>query len=247
MKYLIFSDESGTWNGGKYYVRSWIKITPDNYELLRKEVIFSKHEVGVKELKWQNFKKNYQKFKSIFSCDFDIFITISKPDHLNAKNYRIISIINGVPTSTGGEKLTDKIKKKIINSTKNQLFLNYFEKIHIMNSVCALLNGENPDEYKYIIDTPQYLDREWEEVARECEITQLDIVKESANIPGIEIADIVSGVIMTLLERKNDNNIYEECIKPKMINMKSRSFPNPNLIFYDDFTPKEKSEINIFR
>jgi len=40
MKYLMFSDESGKWNEGDYYIRSWIRITPENYDLLRKEVIF---------------------------------------------------------------------------------------------------------------------------------------------------------------------------------------------------------------
>ena len=50
MKYLVFSDESGCWNDGKYYIRSWIRITPNNYDLLKKEVLFSKHETNVNEL-----------------------------------------------------------------------------------------------------------------------------------------------------------------------------------------------------
>lgn len=247
MKYLIFSDESGSWNSGNYYIRSWIKITPENYELLRKEVIFSKHETGVKELKWQRFKSNYQKFKNIFNVDFTVFITISKPSHFQARNYSIVNAISSVPVSTGGQALTEKIKTKIINSAKNELFFNYFEKTHIENSRCALLGNENPDEYKYIIDTPQYLDREWEEIAKDCEIEQIDVVKKSASDPGIEIADVVSGCIMSLLEGNGGNDIYNECIKPKMLNMSSRFFPNPNLIFYGDFTSTEKEEINIFR
>jgi hypothetical protein len=247
MKYLIFSDESGSWNSGNYYIRSWIKITPENYELLRKEVIFSKHETGVKELKWQRFKSNYQKFKNIFNVDFTIFITVSKPTHFQNRNYSIVSAISSVSVSTGGQALTEKIKTKIINSAKNELFFNYFEKTHIENSRLALLGNENPDEYKYIIDTPQYLDKEWEEIAKDCEIEQIDVVKKSASDPGIEIADVVSGCIMSLLERKGGDDIYNECVKPKMLNMSSRSFPNPNLIFYRDFTSTEKAEINIFR
>ena len=88
MKYLIFSDESGRWNEGDYYVRSWVRITPENYLSLRKEVIFAKYETGVKELKWERFSKNLDKFKNISDADFDIFVTISKPDHFKAKNYK---------------------------------------------------------------------------------------------------------------------------------------------------------------
>jgi len=248
MNFLIFSDESGRWNMGKYYIRSWTRITPENYDLLRKEIIFSKHETGVKELKWRKFKNNHVRFKNIFSVDFDIFITISKPDHFQSKEYNIITAIENLPISTGGQKLTDKIKTKIINSVKNQLFLNYFEKIHIENSKKALLHEECPDKYKYIIDTPQFLDREWENIAKECGIQQIEIIKKSENIPGIELADIVSGCIMGLLENVEDVElIYKEYLKSKMWDMMSQECPNPNLIFFSDFNSEEKIEMNIFR
>jgi len=248
MKFLIFSDESGQWNMGKYYIRSWVRITPENYDLLRKEIIFSKHETEVKELKWRKFKNNYVRFKNIFSVDFDIFITISKPEHFQSKEYNIITTIENLPISTGGQELTDKIKTKIINSVKNQLFLNYFEKIHIENSKKALLHEECPDKYKYIIDTPQCLDREWENIAKECGIQQIEIIKNSENIPGIELADIVSGCIMGLLENVGDVElIYKECLKSKMWDMMSQECPNPNLIFFPDFKSEEKNEMDIFR
>ena len=248
MKFLIFSDESGQWNTGKYYIRSWIRITPENYDLLRKEIIFSKYETSVQELKWERFKKNYVKFKNIFSVNFNIFITISKPNHFQLRDYNIITAIDNVPISTGGQELTDKIKKKIISSAKNELFFNYFEKIHIGNSKKALLCEENPNDYKYIIDTPQYLDKEWINIAIECGIKQIEIIKISKNVPGIELADIVSGCIMDLLENKEGIKlIYEECIKSKMCNMLSQECPNPNLIFFQDFSDEEKIEMNIFR
>jgi hypothetical protein len=201
MKFLIFSDESGRWNMGKYYIRSWIRITPENYDLLRKEIIFSKYETGVKELKWGKFKKNHARFKNIFSVDFDIFITISKPDHFQFREYNIITVIENLPISTGGRELTNKIKTKIINSVKNELFFNYFEKIHIENSKKTLLHEECPNNYKYIIDSPQYLDKEWENIAKECGIQQIEIIKISENIPGIELADVVSGCILDLFRK----------------------------------------------
>ncbi len=248
MKYLIFSDESGSWNEGRYYIRSWVKITPENYNLLRKEIIFAKHETGIKELKWKNFKKNYEKLKNIFNVDFEIFITISKPDHFKSRKYNIIDAIEKMSASTGTQELTEKIKNKIVNSVKNELFFNYFEKTHIKNSKDAFVANENSEEYEYIIDTPQYLDREWEEIARECGIKQISIEKSSANVPGVELADVISGCIMDLLESKEESGaIYNECIKKKMLDMTSIKFPNPNLVFYQDFTTDDKDKINIFR
>jgi len=248
MKYLIFSDESGKWNEGNYYIRSWVRITPENYDLLRKEVIFAKHETNVKELKWERFKKNFDKFKNIFSVDFNIFITVSKPAHFQRRNYSIIRAIQDVPISTGGQELTDKIKTKIINSAKNELFFSYFEKIHIENSKKALVDNEEPENYKYLIDTPQYLDREWENIAKECGIQQIDIVKISASNTGIEVADVVSGCVMDFIETKGEAaDTYKKCLKSKMLDMTSTAYPNPNLIFYQDFTDEEKRKINIFR
>lgn len=248
MKFLIFSDESGQWNTGEYYIRSWIRITPENYDLLRKEIIFSKYETGVQELKWERFKKNCDKFKNIFNVDFNIFITISKPSHFQARDYRIINAIENVSVSTGGQELTGKIKKKIISSAKNELFFNYFEKIHIENSKKALLCEENTNDYKYLIDSPQYLDKEWINIAIECGIKQIEIIKISKNVPGIELADIVCGCIMDLLENvKGVKQIYEEFIKPKMWDMISQECPNPNFIFFPDFSEEEIVEMNIFR
>jgi len=248
MKYLVFSDESGVWNEGKYYIRSWVRITPENYDLLRKEVVFSKSETGVKELKWEKFRRNIEKFKGIFSVDFSVFITITKPQHFQSRTYNIISAISAVSASTGGDDLTDKIKTKIINSAKNELFFNFFEKCHIENSKNALLKNEAPQDYKYSIDTPQYLDRGWENIAKDCEIEQIDITKVSASNPGIEVADVISGCIMdSLLNINNARNIYSNFIKSKMCDMTSTTYPNPNLIFYKDFTNDERREINIFR
>ena len=140
MKYLIFSDESGRWNEGEYYIRSWIRITPEQYKLLRKEVIFAKHETKVKELKWNEFVKHYEEFKSIFSPDFEVFITISKPSHFKTRKYEIINKLRSVELPTVKNKATiEKIRERIIYAVKQELFFNYFEKQHIENSFKALL------------------------------------------------------------------------------------------------------------
>ena len=45
MNYLIFSDECGTWKAGDYYIRSWIKISPEDYELISKDIVYIKYTV----------------------------------------------------------------------------------------------------------------------------------------------------------------------------------------------------------
>jgi hypothetical protein len=53
---------------------------------------------------------------------------------------------------------------------------------------------------------------------------------------------------MDLLLTKNEaKDTYDNFIKSKMCDMGSKTYPNPNLIFYQDFTDEEKKQINIFR
>jgi len=258
MNYLIFADESGKWNAGDFYLRSWIKITPENYENLRKEIIFIKHETGIKELKWKSFKNNLEKIdnsiRCIFLINFDVFITISIPNHFQDRlikdKYNILRTLKEIKTeqSTGGEKFTEDIKNKIIGSAQHTLFFNYFEKQHIENSKKALVNNINNSEYKYIVDTPQCLDKDWEKIAKECGIENIDVEKKSEKIPGIELSDIIAGCIHEYLENdEKAKHFYQTYIKNKMLDMTSRSLPNPNLIFFGDFNYDDKAKINIFR
>jgi len=253
MNYLIFSDESGYWKEGDYYIRAWIRITPVQYENLRKEIIFLKHEIGVKELKWGRYIKNPNNFKSIFSIDFKVFITISIPRHFQERSenkYNIIKTLKSLRNDqfTGEDKLIEIFRNKIIGSAKHTLFFHYFEKQHIENSKKALVNDINPSEYKYIIDTPQSIDNDWMYLAGECEIINIDIEKKSEKIPGIELADIVAGCIHEYLrENLKAEKTYKNYVKNKMLDMNSKKYPNPNLIFYQDFSEAEKEILNIFR
>jgi len=253
MNYLVFSDESGDWNKGDYYVRAWIRIAPAQYEDLRKEIIFSKYEIGVKELKWERYIKNCENFKKIFSVDFNVFITISIPQHFQDRSdnkYNIIKALKNLKNDqfTGEDKFIEVIRNKIINSAKHTLFFNYFEKQHIKNSKKALVNNIDSSEYKYIIDTPQSLDKDWADLASECEIINIDIEKKSEKVPGIELADVVAGCVHEYLRGNSiANKIYKNHIKNKMLDMSSKICPNPNLIFYQDFSDTEKKSIDIFR
>ena len=253
MNYLIFSDESGYWKEGDYYIRAWIKITPEQYESLRKEIIFLKHETGVKELKWGRYIKKPNNFKSIFSIDFKVFITISIPRHFQDRSenkYNIIKTLMSLRNDqfTGEDKFIEIIRNKIVGSAKHTLFLNYFEKQHIENSKKALVNNIDPSKYKYIIDTPQSIDKDWVDLASECEIINIDIEKKSEKVPGIELADVVAGCMHEYLRGNPEaNKTYKNYIKNKMLDMNSKEYPNPNLIFYQDFSPEEKKCLDIFR
>ncbi len=258
MNYLVFSDESGRWNEGDYYVRSWIKISPSDYELIRKDIIFIKHETGTKELKWKSIKNNEERIRdtieSLFKTEFSIFITISKPDHfkkrLENNRYNILTTLKEIEPeqSTGGESFTATIKDKIINAAQHTLFFNYFEKQHIENSKKAFVNDIDDKLYKYIVDTPQCLRKDWEKIAKECGIINIEIVKKSGEVPGIELADTVAGCIHEHLnDERKAGEFYNEYIKKKMLNMASKDLPNPNLIFFNDFNPEERTKTNIFR
>lgn len=249
-EYYLFSDECGVWHSGTYYVRCWIKIGSDEYLRLEKEVIYSKHKAGVKELKYDKFCSNQDKFKNIFSVDYSIFITISAPEHFANRQYTILRTLQGIEVSqsTGGEHLTEAIKRRLINSARNTLFFNYFESQHIENSKAAFIGTDDPLQYKLIVDTPQCLPREWVEIARERGMENVTVVKKSEQCPGVELADVVAGCIFKKIrDDETAVRIYDLYIKEKMIDMTSTDSPNPNLIFYQDFTVAQKTQLNIFR
>lgn len=258
MDYLIFTDESGCWNEGDFYLRSWVKISPDNYELLRKDIVFIKHETVTKELKWKSIKTNLRKIedtiKSIFGIDFNVFITISIPRHfedrLKSNKYTILKTLHDIKPeqSTGGEQLTEVIKNRIISAAQHTIFYSFFEKQHIKNAKTALVQENTSGAYQYIVDAPQCLDKDWVKIANECEIVNVKIEKKSEKVPGIELADIIAGCIHEYLNRDAQaGEFYGKYIKNKMLDMCSKTIPNPNLVFYEDFNSDERRKINIFR
>lgn len=258
MNYLIFSDECGTWKAGDYYIRSWIRITPEDYELISKDIVYIKYKKDFPEVKWKPIINNIEKIRnnieSLFNIEFSLFITISKPDHfkkrLEDNRYNIIRTLKDISTeqSTGGEDFTEIIKNKIIDKTQHILFFNFFEKHHIKNSKIALVNNINNTEYKYIVDNPQIWEKDWEKIAKEVGIVKPKIEKKSEEEPGIELADLIAGCINDHLNNdEKASEFYSKYIKNKMIDMNSRTVPNPNLIFHEDFTTEEKENADIFR
>jgi len=242
MTYLIFSDESGTWSNREedYYIRAWINISSEEYVKLQKEIFYIQKTTGTKEIKWDNFKRNYKKYGDIFIPNFQVYITLSIPKNFWNRNYKVLTTLQNLDEEafTGDEKVKIHLREKIINSAQTVIFLNYFERQHIENSKIAL--ASNLLDYKYIVDSPQFVDREWIEVAREVGIDNLEIKKDSENVPGIQITGIIAGCFYDLISELENNDIardiYKDLIKPKMINMYSsdRQKANPNIIFYGD-------------
>ncbi len=252
-EYLIFSDESGTWNSKSgYYIRSWIKITKEEYKLLKKEVEKLKQENNIKEIKWRKFSKNYKKFDSILKYDFNVFITISRPKHFFEKENVYNAVINIKRMSLnkfgGRAEIAEKIRKKIIKTVENTLFFNLYEKQHIENTKFAFTKEDGYHSFHLLVDSPQHLKKEWKKIAKEAGFEKVKIVKDSKKEAGIELSDVIAGCIQNMIKKEElATSIYNSFIKPKMVDMTSRDCPNPNLIFYNDFSSQEKSELNIFR
>lgn len=250
MSTLIFTDESGSWHDGDCYVRSWVKIDSIDYPQLEKEVLYGKHKTSVKELKYERFNGNQDKFKGIFAVRFVVFITVSLTEHFQSRDYRILRALQDIPpdTMTRRDALTNAIKQKVINSARNSLFFAYFERQHIENSKGCLLGDTNPDQFRYYVDAPQCQRKEWVAIAQECGIANVSVVEKSNEYPGIELADVIAGCISRKIQGDAmASRIYESFIKDKMSDMTSQSFPNPNLIFYGDFTDEQMRRFRGFR
>lgn len=248
--FWIFSDESGKWNEGSYYIRSWIKISSSKYRLLRKEILFLKHETKIKELKWNHFGKNYDKLKDIFNVRFDVFITISIPYHLSKKPFKALDTLRQIEENefTGNLELRKRLKQRAISSIKHMLFFNIYERQHIENVKGIFLRNSRLTRYKFMVDHPQCLDRDWRDIAKSVGINKVEIVKRSEEVPGIELADIIAGCIFNILKKKREaKEIYDELIKSKMVDMYSRKYPNPNLIFFGEFAKSERKILSLFR
>ncbi len=260
LEYLVFSDESGRWNDGDYYIRSWIKIARGGYNDLRKELIYLKHETGIKEIKWDKVKKQLKNirirdtFKALRNIEYSVFISISIPSHfqerIKTNHYRILRTLEdiGPEKSTGGTEFSGTLKRKIISSARHTIFFHMYEKIHIENAIRALKGDDPRLSLRLIVDSPQCITRDWFDIAKECGHDYVSTEKESETNSGIEIADVIAGCLHECLRGDEPaSTFYREYIKPKMEDMYSKSYPNPNMIFFKDFSEEEKKKINIFR
>ena len=227
---------------------------------LEKEILYFKNKTNINELKWNNFKNQFNTNKTHFETfiqglkqlEIKIFITISKPQHFQMKKseYNIIKTIKGLDNNIfTGKNITPTLtRSRILSAVENVLFFCIYEKIHIENSIKALCNKDNLSDYIYKVDSPQTNSEVWQAIAKNLNIQQIKIIKDSSKDPGIEIADIVAGCIQDLIKgNKQAKVFYASFVQQKMRDMHSTGTPNPNLIFFDDFTKDERDKLNIFR
>ncbi len=228
-----------------------MKLSESNYDDLRKEILFIKKILRIQELKWYCFKKKYKdlnskgKLEGLKNIHYEIFITITDTKHFKKKNYRIFSklyetdIFSNLPESVDKEKL----KKRVENTIRREYFFSFYEATHIENAKKALI-ANSKDKFEIIVDRPPYQD--WQELARVCGMEAK--IKDSKEYEGIQLADVICGCIRDYVNGDNNvKDIYDECFKVHMRNMKDENIPNPNLIFYKDFNDEERRRLNIFR
>jgi len=251
MKYLIFSDESGNWNSGDYYIRAWIKVNESDHDALCKEILFINNILKVEELKWNGFKTNYKQLDSkgrlqgLVNLNYELFLTITDTSHFQNKKYNIYNALKGAQFFGDLPESIDEnnLRKRLENTIKSEYFFSIYESQHIKNAKKALMRNSKAD-FDFIIDKPPYLG--WKELAKACGIKAE--VEDSKRCRGIQLADVICGCIKDFTKNNQEaGEIYRGCFKKHMINMYDKNMPNPNLVFIHDFKDREKRRLNIFR
>jgi len=251
--YYIFSDESGSWSTARdvYYVRSWFKISQDNYLGLKfyYDKIKEIHKITTEELKWEKLSSIFKNFPEILykffresKCDFkeskfEIFITftILKEFYQRKFNIRekVVEFINEMDLEDVQPYLSN-ISSKVKNSINYVLFLNIYERYHLQNAFERLISKEGENVYYLFIDKPQFLPRDYlaliKEISKNDSFWKKSIkpeIGDSKDLLGIQIADLICGCFYQNLKKKlkddESKNFFLEFIKPYL-------FPQGNVI-----------------
>ncbi len=251
-KFFIFSDESGTWHEPDgIYVRSWIVIEENEYNILLRKVDEVASFIQTKELKWLRLAKNKRFMKEFDNVDFRIFITVSSPKDIDldnkytaTKNFE--SSMAHFNFGSIDKSLQTYIKGRFYNDLKAALFLHFYEKCHIENAKERIEEIIKPEEYDiiYRIDPPQLPRSDWAGILKNTEGHSLARIEfpNSKRTQGIQFADVVAGCFKSFLiedSEKEEAEFFLKKIKNRLI-AKSRTNPNPNLIFFGEINTKLK-------
>ncbi|MCE5223349.1 DUF3800 domain-containing protein [bacterium] len=246
----IFSDESGCWDvcsGSDYYVRSWIKIDPNNYENYKKYLNELKGISQGQEIKWQLIKNNFENMlyktciENLLSIDFSIFITISITSCANDRieNMKTFSKINSLQENelTGyidgniyNDNCASITKSRLIKTVKHFLFMATYEKWHFINAKAAF---SDHNSIKWFLDNPSCT-KDLHNFCYDLENNNISLV-DSKKEPGIQLSDIIAGCYKDLLKQPIDseaNKVFLKYFKPRQIFIDK--LPNPNVIFAND-------------
>jgi len=158
-KYLIFSDESGSWSNkfDSFYVRSWIKIKEVDYLYL--EGLW-KNRKFPKPTEDSLLKNSNGIADELNKIDFKYFFTFTKLDEFYSRKFyvrdKILESVSLV-ISQLESKLKSYMKKiptKIQEGINQIMFLNIYEVYHIENAVNILCDLDNA--FDFYFDKPQF-------------------------------------------------------------------------------------------
>jgi len=239
-RFLIFSDETGHWNEGDFYIRSWIILSEEEYSKLREKISLFKKIHNIKgELK---FKRGHD--YSLFSeIDFKIYFTITFCNDFNDRSFNLLDEINQKESIIINSR---DIKSKILNTLKNSLFLNIYEFFHIKNSVSFMQQAFEGKDLIFFIDSPQYQNKDWREIFQEVCDSQFKciIINDSGKEIGLQFADILAGNLKKiladlddLLSGRKNLNVFEKKIAQNFSqgNGTNMAFMNtPNIIMWKE-------------
>jgi Protein of unknown function (DUF3800) len=236
---LLFSDECGFWGHGTdlYYVRAWLSIAPKEYAKVQQ--IFD--DVSQVELKWANSGELLRR-GVLENIDGRIFITVTPLDAFRAQNFAILRAIEQMEDSVfAGYKAIEPvtIKSKMKDATRQVIFLSYHERQHVLNAIDAFQpSGLN----SIIIDSPQFSSGLYNPMLRNLE-NEKNLqggtfkIAGSDRHRGLQFADMVAGAMSEFLTNDPPSTkctqFLKNIVKPRMLNMSSKTSPNPNMIFWD--------------
>ncbi len=234
--YYVFSDERGHRCDSRLYLRSWIILSEKELMKLKNKIDLLKKKCGKKsELKYSS-GHDYNIFMDL---DFDVYFTITFCEDFNERNFDLIKELDQKENSFFNFR-EKNIKEKIVNTIKHSIFLNIYEFYHLENFIKFLDKRYENKKIFFFIDSPQYQNRDWEEMFSELKSKEnLKIVNRSEDFEGIQFADVLAGSmekILTKVESDSSLNDFEKFLVTKFSQQngsEKRFLNNPQIIFWD--------------
>ena len=264
----VFSDESGNLfaQNQPYYIRSFIFICGNDYLKLCGEFkkMKEKHKI-TKEIKFNDFKNNIERYDAIFNINFKAYIVFTNKykDFDNRQyGYKLKeTILNKFDQSYAEEnfikkwkedekdKIKTKLRAKIGDAFKYFYWLNFFEKYYYMNVKQILSDIYKTEDYSFEIDKPTFSNNDYIDLLQEIGINKINIIKKSEDSVGIQLADIVAGSLRdVLLNKTTEHTHYTQYVYKKLLNNEETEYlcspkANPCKVHFSD---TEREEIDTY-
>lgn len=244
-KFLIFSDESGSWSNksDRFYARSWIKIK--EHDFLYLEGLW-KTKKFPKPSEASLLKNSNCITDELEKIDFKYFFTFTKLDEFYSRKFYVrdkilesVSLAISQLESQLKSYMKSKIPVKIQEGINQIMFLNIYEAYHIENAIDVLCDKEN--EFEFYLDKPQFTENDYLEIfnnqVRNSFKASLIFARkkegESNNL-GIYYADALASIFNKIISSQNNLKLVEylkKNILPKSFagNVGANGF---NKIFY---------------